>query len=622
MRIALVTDQYDGLESGAAITANRLAEGLRADGHKVIIHATGKPAPDKVCAASVKIPIFQELISKQGMTFARADPALYYEAFHDADIAQFFMPFEFCAQGEKYARQMKVPCLAAFHTLPENITSSIYLEKCGFLNRFIYRWFYKKFYCHFDYIHCPSEFVAGKLREHHYDAQMRVISNGVSRAFVKMDVPRADDGLFRILMIGRYSREKRQDLLIEAVKRSKYNDRIQIVMAGKGPREKHLRSMAKGLAREPVMGFYSQEELVRLINACDLYVHGADAEIEGMSCLEAMACGLVPIISDSKLSAAGQFALHDMSLFRAGSPDDLRDKFEFWMEHPELRAEMSEKYALKQEENRVDICVAQMEKLYEDVIANSKRKEEYIGKIRRLFIPKKEKVNNLLVSKKRGPGIWVQAVSGAVATILRPLTGLALGLKIVGKENLRALRTGAITVSNHVHSLDGVMIRGVLPLHKMWVTSSYANFTTPGVGFLIRLLGAVSLGSNMHEQKKVSEALERHLQKGDFVHFFPEGMLVPYYEGLRKCYSGAFTMAAHTGCPVVPMVYAQRERRGLYRLLKRKPCLTLHVMPAIYPNTSMVRKVAAQDLQYRVERAMREKLGGATEDMPATGMSQ
>ena len=87
--------------------------------------------------------------------------------------------------------------------------------------------------------------------------------------------------------------------------------------------KKAYRKLAAGLAHPPVFGFYGQDELRRLINMCDLYVHASDAEIEGISCMEALACGLVPVISDSPLSATGQFALCAESLFRAGDADDL-----------------------------------------------------------------------------------------------------------------------------------------------------------------------------------------------------------------------------------------------------------------------------------------------------------
>ncbi len=61
---------------------------------------------------------------------------------------------------------------------------------------------------------------------------------------------------FVILMIGRYSEEKRQDVLIEAVKRSAHSHRIQLILAGQGPKERSLRWQGRSLRYPPIMGFF------------------------------------------------------------------------------------------------------------------------------------------------------------------------------------------------------------------------------------------------------------------------------------------------------------------------------------------------------------------------------
>lgn len=120
---------------------------------------------------------------------------------------------------------------------PENITSSIFLGKNRRVNDFLYWWFYKVFYNRFDHIHCPSAFIARQLESHGYGAKLWVISNGVADAFRPAQVPRAPEleGRFTILMIGRLSGEKRQDLIIEAAKRSKYARQAPAGICGQGP---------------------------------------------------------------------------------------------------------------------------------------------------------------------------------------------------------------------------------------------------------------------------------------------------------------------------------------------------------------------------------------------------
>ena len=98
----------------------------------------------------------------------------------------------------------------------------------------MYEWFRDDFYNEFTLIHCPSPFIAGQLKEHGYQAKLHIISNGVSDEFyprVRQKEPELAHK-FVILMIGRYSEEKRQDVLIEAVKRSAHSHRIQLILAG------------------------------------------------------------------------------------------------------------------------------------------------------------------------------------------------------------------------------------------------------------------------------------------------------------------------------------------------------------------------------------------------------
>ena len=83
------------------------------------------------------------------------------------------------------------------------------------------------------------------LVKNKYRGNIYPISNGVCEGFCKRAVERPEKyrGKYVILMIGRYSKEKRQDLIIKAIGSSKYNDRIQLVLAGKGPTRERLRKL-------------------------------------------------------------------------------------------------------------------------------------------------------------------------------------------------------------------------------------------------------------------------------------------------------------------------------------------------------------------------------------------
>ena len=116
------------------------------------------------------------------------------------------------------------------------------------------------------------------------------------------------------------------------------------------------------------MKFYTTDDLLKLLRSTDLYVHSADAEIEAISCIEAFACGNVPIIANSPNSATKQFALVKESLFEAGNSKDLANKIDYWIEHEYYRKEMELKYAQNANKYRLKDSIKKMEEMFEDEI--------------------------------------------------------------------------------------------------------------------------------------------------------------------------------------------------------------------------------------------------------------
>lgn len=372
MIIVFVMDSYDVSKNGTTMTARRFAEYLRLQGHTVRVVSTGLPEQDKYLVPERHIPIVNYFSSRQSFTFAKPDDTILREALTGADVAHLFLPLALEKHAYAIAQEMGIPCSAAFHLQPENITYNIRMGRFTGLNNWIYRLFYHSFYKQFSHIHCPSRFIANQLKQHGYKAKLHVISNGITTDFLPAHQD-AGDGLFHILMTGRLSPEKRQDLLIDAVKLSAHRDKIQLHFAGTGPREKFLRRRGEKLPHPPIFGFYPKEQLLELIHHCDLYVHAADAEIEAIACLEAVACGLVPVISDSKQSATSQFALDERGTFRAGDAADLANKINYWIEHPGERALASEAYAQSAQCYRIEECVRAAEQMFQETISDARR---------------------------------------------------------------------------------------------------------------------------------------------------------------------------------------------------------------------------------------------------------
>nr|AIA84433.1 CAZy families GT4 protein [uncultured Helicobacter sp.] len=81
-----------------------------------------------------------------------------------------------------------------------------------------------------------------------------------------------------------------------------------------------------------------------------------------------MACGLVPLISNSDQSATPQFALDERSLFLPDSVDDLAHKLDYWLDHPGERQKMEQQYAESAQAYRLDKVTAKLEQMLTEAV--------------------------------------------------------------------------------------------------------------------------------------------------------------------------------------------------------------------------------------------------------------
>ena len=198
----------------------------------------------------------------------------------------------------------------------------------------------------------------------------------IEKQYQKSEKPENLKDKIVITMVGRLSGEKRQDLLIESVKKLKYADKIQLVFAGNGTMKNHYEKLGEDLKNKPIMQFYEKEDLKKLLSYTDLYVHTSDAEIEAISCIEAIATGLVPIIAKSDISATKQFALDERSLFTAGNSDELAEKIAYWLEHPEEKAKMEKEYAKFAENFKIENSIKKIEEMFQEEINERTKKRK------------------------------------------------------------------------------------------------------------------------------------------------------------------------------------------------------------------------------------------------------
>jgi len=378
MNIVIAIDSYNDA-NGGTIATKRLVNELRKRGNKVtIISAIHEDSSD---SDFHKIPGFvlpgaEESLENMRFLFGKNDAKVYKEAMKDADIVQVQFPFLMARGSVKAAKRLGKPVIGAFHVQPQNIMAALGKTSKYFEN---FLWFTFKYFLfnRVDTIISPSKFASKLLKSRGVVATHKSISNGIPKEYVprKYDRPEWFGDKLVLINIGRHADEKRPLLLIEGVKRSKYKDNIQLILAGRGERTNDLIAAGKYLPIKPIIEYISLDEKLQFLNTADLYVHASIVELESLSTSEAIGCGLPCLISDSKYSAASQFAIDNRFLFKSEDADSFAKQIDYWYENrEELRSsELKKKVLAVAEHYRFDKAVDEYEATITQVVANYKK---------------------------------------------------------------------------------------------------------------------------------------------------------------------------------------------------------------------------------------------------------
>ena len=374
MKIVIVCDVLGEENNGTTIAAMNLIRHLKSQGHEIRILCADEYRRGEEGVYVVPNRSFGKLLDayvhKVGVTLAKPDEAVVREALNGVDHVHTMLPFTLGQAAARIARETGISVTAGFHMQAQNFTSYVFLNKLAPLNHAVYLYVYRRLYRHVDAIHYPTEFIKRVFESHTgCTTPGYVISNGVHDYVQPRSIPRPPEWGDKtvILTTGRYAREKSQDVLIRAVARSKHRDDILLILAGQGVKEGSYRRLAKKLPNPPIFKLYDRNELIDVLNAADLYAHPAEVELEGIACLEAIACGKLTIVSDSRHAATSSFAIDDSCICKNRNPRDLARVIDFWIEHPELRREYEQKYRASAKVYAQDACMRQMESMIEEV---------------------------------------------------------------------------------------------------------------------------------------------------------------------------------------------------------------------------------------------------------------
>jgi len=385
LKILFVINDLYTHGNGLAASARRTIALLREHGHHVrVLSALPRDGDDcgvgmpEYVLPPLRIPLVDPLIASQGYAFARAKRREIERALAWADVVHLEEPFMLQAVVARRARARGVPALATYHIHPENLTASVYLDRCALLNRVILELWKRAIFNRSDLVQCPSRSVYERVLKLCVRAPLLLLSNGVPLGEEMSGGGHevGESSVVRILVVGRFSREKDQATILRALRHSAHARSIQLSFAGRGPTERSLRASARRLLRRGVIAhpvrfaFLSADELVREVSSSDLYVHAARIEVEGLSALEVLRYGVVPIIARGPLTATSQFALSEDSVYEAGDARALARAIDSWVERGSAaRAREARRYVAVGARYDIRACIDRLEESYSRLVS-------------------------------------------------------------------------------------------------------------------------------------------------------------------------------------------------------------------------------------------------------------
>lgn len=351
LRIALFTETFlpkvDGIVSILRLMLRRFQE----EGHEVIVFAP-KGAPEEYAGARVigtsgiSAPFYPEL------KLSVAGPRIWrnLQRFRP-DIVHVLNPFVLGPFGLWFARRMRAPVVASFHT---DVARYAHHYGLGLFSPIV--WNYMRFlHNQADVNLCPSTAVRSDLIQHgfrrvrwwHRGIDTEQFHPGPRDPELRARLTDGNPDDFLILNVGRQAPEKNLDQLRDAIfPRSG----VRLALVGGGPGHESLKSHFAGT---PTVfpGYLKGEELVNAYRAADAFIFPSTTETFGLVALEAMACG-VPVIA-ARSGGILDTVVHGMNglLFDPHAPHEIGEHVNMLRNNPQMYQELADN-ALNHARNR------------------------------------------------------------------------------------------------------------------------------------------------------------------------------------------------------------------------------------------------------------------------------
>lgn len=185
-------------------------------------------------------------------------------------------------------------------------------------------------------------------------------------------------------------------------------------------------------------------------------------------------------------------------------------------------------------------------------------------------------------------------------------------IRVVGAENIRGIKGGAVITSNHFSIFENLAVKAAAEKaeghRKLYKVVREGNFFMPGViGFLLKYCNTLPLSSNMHTMLNFNRAAEEVLNSGNFLLVYPEQSMWWNYKKPRPYRIGAYYFAAKCDVPVVPCFTTLEESGKTEKNGFPGVYYTIHIMKPIYPDKNIPTRLMPEDMLQKNAALCRDK---------------
>ncbi len=168
--------------------------------------------------------------------------------------------------------------------------------------------------------------------------------------------------------------------------------------------------------------------------------------------------------------------------------------------------------------------------------------------------------------------------------------------EVHGRENLEGVDS-AMLICNHVNKFDCLAVKHAAHGHNVYVIGAKFNNMKGFMGEMMRAGGLLPLSDSPAAMKSFNKAVTKRLADKNYVLCYPEQAMWWNYEKPRPYKDGAFSLAVINGVPIVPMFITFRHTGELDANGIEIKHMSVHIMPPIYPDTSLSRRACVKAMR-------------------------